>query len=242
MEENKDCPMRAFMEMLEKLVASPDVDPAVISKLVDMNELAMERRAKVAYSEAMVRAQAAMPLIIEDANNSQTRSTYAKYKTLIKYTRPIYTTEGFSMMFGEGETDKPDNIRVCLTVLHTSGHSEYFFVDIPLDLTGAKGTVNKTKTHAKGSSISYGKTYLLKMVFNLSTGKDDDDGNLAGGSPVGVTEVQVKNIKALQKKAGLSQVMFNKRLKANYGVTDIILLTLADADTLTKNLKLMGRK
>ena len=40
-----------------------------------------------------------------------------------------------------------------------------------------------TKTHAVGSAMSYGVRYLLKLVFNVAVGEDDDDGNTASGRP-----------------------------------------------------------
>ena len=41
----------------------------------------------------------------------------------------------------------------------------------------AMGTVNKTKIHASGSTLSYGRRYLLKLIFNLTTVDElDDDG------------------------------------------------------------------
>ena len=38
-----------------------------------------------------------------------------------------------------------------------------------------------TKTHAFGSGTSYGMRYLLKMIFNIAIGEEDDDGNAATG-------------------------------------------------------------
>lgn len=50
---------------------------------------------------------------------------------------------------------------------------------MPADGKGAKGGDVMTKTHAAGSAMSYGQRYLLKMIFNLAVG-DDDDGQKAG--------------------------------------------------------------
>ena len=43
---------------------------------------------------------------------------------------------------------------------------------------GAKGGDVMTKTHAAGSALTYGQRYLLKMIFNIAIGSDDD-GNAA---------------------------------------------------------------
>jgi hypothetical protein len=48
---------------------------------------------------------------------------------------------------------------------------------MPADGKGAKGGDVMTRTHATGSALSYGMRYLLKMIFNVAVGEDDDDGN-----------------------------------------------------------------
>jgi hypothetical protein len=50
---------------------------------------------------------------------------------------------------------------------------------MPADGKGARGNDVMTKTHATGSAVSYGMRYLLKMIFNVSSGEADDDGNAA---------------------------------------------------------------
>src|SRR5690606_15862485 len=51
---------------------------------------------------------------------------------------------------------------------------------MPADGKGAKGGDVMTKTHAAGSAMSYGQRYLLKLIFNVAIGENDDDGNSAG--------------------------------------------------------------
>jgi hypothetical protein len=50
---------------------------------------------------------------------------------------------------------------------------------MPADGKGARGNDVMTKTHATGAAITYGKRYLLGMIFNLAVTRDDD-GNGAG--------------------------------------------------------------
>ena len=48
-----------------------------------------------------------------------------------------------------------------------------------------------TRTHATATAVTYGRRYLLCMIFNIST--EDDDGNLAAGQaevrPTGPGEI-----------------------------------------------------
>ena len=39
-----------------------------------------------------------------------------------------------------------------------------------------EGWRRDVKTHAVGAGMSYGMRYLLKMIFNIAIGEDDDDG------------------------------------------------------------------
>ena len=182
---------------------------ADVDKLEKLMELKMRwdaNEAKKAFNSSMVLAQGEMPVVPKDKKNTQTNSMYAKYETILKYTKPIYTKHGFSLVYSEGEAKRDDEIRIVVDIMHREGHTEQRFTDIPLDMTGIKGTVNKTKTHGKGSSITYGKGYLIKMVFNIPTG-DDDNGNAAGAEYI--TEDQAFNINNLisEKKLDESKIL-----------------------------------
>ena len=67
-------------------------------------------------------------------------------------------------------------------VSHSGGHTRTYRAHVPSDGKGAKGNDAMTKTHAFGSGTSYGMRYLLKMIFNVAIGEEDDDGNAAGGA------------------------------------------------------------
>ncbi len=177
-----------MMDMFERLMTNPEVDPVKIKAFVDMREHEQDRTAEQAFNVAMCQAQKAMPIVPKDAHNGQTNSDYTRFETLLKWTKPVYTQQGFSMMFYEGDTDKKDNIRLMVDVMHDAGHCKIRFLDVPMDTTGMKGTVNKTNTHGKVSSVSYGKSTLMRMIFNIPTGQDDD-GNAAGAHAQQATQI-----------------------------------------------------
>jgi len=89
--------------------------------------------------------------------------------------------------------------------MHQDGWTKTYWTDIPLDDKGFKGTPNKTQTHAKGSSLSYGKSYLLRLIFNIPTG-DDDDGNSAGIEFI--TEDQVSQLEEMLKSTKANKEKF----------------------------------
>src|SRR6202030_1307723 len=82
--------------------------------------------------------------------------------------------------FDTDDAPLPEHVRIICDVSHPDGHSRRYHLDMPVDGKGARGGDVMTKTHAMGSGITYGKRYLLGMIFNLAIVKDDD-GNAAGG-------------------------------------------------------------
>ena len=112
--------------------------------------------------------------------NDQTGSPYARYESILNKAKPVYTNHGFALSFGTDSSPLESHIRITCSVTHEKGHSKDFFVDLPMDSTGIKGNVNKTQIHGTGSTYSYGKRYLITMIFNIEIANEDDDGVKAG--------------------------------------------------------------
>ena len=174
------------MELLAELARKTD-DPSSVVALgkaavdlqIQMERFAWEReerQAKIDFDEALNHCQSRMKRIAADMTNPQTHSRYASYAALDRAIRPIYTEEGFSISFGEDEGSTSDYI-VMLAYLSRGGITRTYRKGMPIDPKGPKGNDVMTKTHAAGSAGSYAKRYLLKDIFNLAIGEDDDDGN-----------------------------------------------------------------
>ena len=189
-----DSQANSFLSMVAALAANPEVDVAKIQQIVDIQEHILDRNAEQSFNAAMVKAQHAMPVVMKDKLNTQTQSKYSSYEAILKAAKPAYTAHGLSVMFYEGDTTKEGEIRIMADIMHEDGCVKTRFIDVPLDATGIAGKVNKTGTHAKGSSVSYGRSYLIRMIFNISTG-EDDDGNGAGSQYI--TEEQAMDLAAL---------------------------------------------
>lgn len=174
----------AVLSVIASAASDPRVDIDKLERLLQMQERMLGRQAEQEFNQAMNRAQADMRRIGADASNPQTRSRYATYAALDRFLRPIYVREGFALSFDTGETPLPDVVRVMCHVSHASGHTRTYHADMPADGKGAKGGDVMTKTHATGSAMQYGMRYLVKMIFNVAVGEDDDDGNGASGYPV----------------------------------------------------------
>lgn len=173
-----------FLAMIERAASDPRVDIDKMDRLLQMKERRDAKEAQVEYDRAMADAQEDMRPVRANLDNPQTRSKYADYSALDKVVRPIYARHGFSLSFTTAE-GAPDNcVRIVCTVAHRSGHRERPLLDMPADGKGARGNDVMTKTHATGAAITYGKRYLLGMIFNLAVTRDDDGNDADGDSDV----------------------------------------------------------
>jgi hypothetical protein len=196
--------------MMERLALNPDLPVDKLRELLNMQIEIRAIEAEREYSAAMARVQSALPVVLKDAYNDQTRSPYATVSAIAAAIKPVYTREGFSISFSEAKTEKPDHVRVRATVRHRDGHKdESPFVDVAVDKTGLKGNDNKTLTHAEGSSFTYGRRYLTCMIFDVATGLDTDgNGQKPKGEPI--SEQQAADLNALLDEVKADRVKFLK--------------------------------
>ena len=161
-------------EMIQMAVDNgADLDK--LEKLLSLQERWEANEAKKAYNVSMAIVHGKIKSVLKNKNNPQTHSKYADLDSVITQTKDAYTGEGFSVSFYEGENPYEDCVKVCADVTHSKGHTITRCYNVPLDGVGIKGNANMTKIHAKGSSTSYGRRYLLCMIFNIPT-TDDVDG------------------------------------------------------------------
>jgi hypothetical protein len=163
-------------EMIIMAAQDPHTDAAKIRELYNIKRDIEADEARATFYRAMRDCQAEMKPIVRKAVNEQTHSKYAKLEQIDKVIKPVYQKYGFAIMWNspmmEGDGKK---VNVSCKVIHTSGHAEPFTLPGPLDLTGMKGTPNKTEMHALGSSLSYLKRYLKMFIFDLQVTDEDDD-------------------------------------------------------------------
>lgn len=183
----------ALLQLIERAARDQTVDIDKMERLMAMHERMVAWDAEQAFNAAMTECQGEMRQITTDAENPQTRSKYATYAQLDRYMRPIYTRHGFSLSFDEGDSPKPDHVRVICYVSHIRGHTRNYHRDMPADGLGAKGGAVMTKTHAAGAAGSYGARYLLKGIFNVAVGEYDMDGNQPPDEDI---ETAKKNLEA----------------------------------------------
>jgi hypothetical protein len=185
-------PTQSLIHVLSRAMSDPSIDVEKVERYAALYERAIAREDEIAFNHAMKSAQEEMRPIAADANNPQTKSKYATYAALDAKVRPIYSKHGFSLSFYSGEGAPADHIRIVCKVA-CGGHTERPYIDMPADGKGARGGDVMTKTHATGAGVTYGRRYLLGMIFNLVIG-EDNDGNDASVGAEKITQKQADNL------------------------------------------------
>jgi hypothetical protein len=215
-------PTQSLIHVLSRAMSDPSIDVEKVERYAALYERAIAREDEIAFNHAMMQAQGEMRHVSADANNSQTKSKYATYAALDAKVRPIYSKHGFSCSFDTADGAPEGCIRiVCFVAL--GGHSRTYHIDMPADGKGAKGGDVMTKTHATGAGVTYGRRYLLSMIFNLVIG-EDNDGNDAGAEraaeraapppPGSVTQDQADEIRDLLESLNVKRAAFLQWAKA----------------------------
>jgi hypothetical protein len=212
---HKDAEIMTPMAMIDRALTS-GATPETLGKLMDLQERWEANQAKKTFDEAMQKAQSEMRPVLMNANNSQTNSRYATYEALDSAIRPIYTRHGFTLSFNMGDCPLEGHVRIVCEVA-CGGHSTFPHIDMPADGKGAKGGDVMTKTHATGSAVTYGRRYLLGMIFNITLTKDND-GNSMNSNPdmaLAITPDQFIELRDLLEESGSNEADMLAYVKAD---------------------------
>lgn len=167
-------PNPPMKQLIAHAVLSGTVSIEVIERLAKLQREEVEYEAMVEFNEAMHRCQEKMGVIVAESKSD--KGKFASYAQVYRIVKPIYTAEGISLSFSDGEPIAVGWLRI---ICHVSrgGYTRLYHKDMPLVTVGAKGNAVMTPIHAQGSSDSYAKRYLVADIFNLAIDKNDDDGN-----------------------------------------------------------------
>jgi hypothetical protein len=177
--------------------ADPRVDVAKMRELTELRRQLRIEEAEEAFLHALTECQREMRPVEADANNPSSKSKYATLYAVDRALRPIYVKHGFSISYNTTDSPLPAHTRV-LAYVSRGLFTRTYQYDV------------MNKTHAGGSALSYGKRYLLLMIFNVTIhrGQDrDDDGNAAGGD-LPITQAQLQELIKLADDAGADKPKF----------------------------------
>lgn len=183
-------PHQGMVTQIERIACDPNVDINKLEKLWDMQQQAQDREAAKAYNRDMAALQSEMPVITksgEIAVNGVVRSKYARFEDIVQAIQPLLDKHGFSVSF---KTEFMQGfLQIEGAVSHREGHKESTKMTLPFDDSGSKN-----KVQAIGSSVSYGKRYVLCMLLNIAASGEDDDGVKAAGDEVEKIKFQLDRL------------------------------------------------
>ncbi|WP_414499402.1 ERF family protein [Zymobacter sp. IVIA_12111.31 C1] len=175
---------QSIMPIIEKMASMPELPIDKLERMLDMQERIMNRAAQEQFNSAMAEMQAEIPAIAErgQAHNMK----YATFEDINDTVKPIMKRHGFGLTFRIKNLQGA--VEITGVLMHTAGHREETSVMLPLDTTGSKNAVQ-----AVGSSVSYGKRYVMCAMLNIATRGEDDNGASAARKPT-VTAMQAGQI------------------------------------------------
>lgn len=209
---------RNLTQVLVDAARDPKVD---VAKMNALRQFVTEQ----AWMRAMLAVQKELPPIVKTAWNPHTKSKYAKLEDVLKEIGPYVLKHNMVLTFGMDDSPKDDNYRITCDVMHIdpnpdsvhiTGHTRHYFADIGSDVVGAKGGGTKSGAQGSGSSIAYGRRYLLGLVFNLAIVGEDNDG--AGAKKVAaLTQPQLDALADLLD----GDVALTDKFLAAFGITTV---------------------
>lgn len=191
--------------MIERLAKDPSVDADKLERLFALQTRARDDEAAERYNAAILAVQRDVESVIRHLSNDQTQSKYADLGAIMRMLKPILDRNAVAVQFGTADCPKPDHVRVTSRVSH-GRHVERDFIDMPIVTTGLRGNANKTQTHATAEATTYGRRYLLCMVFNIPLA--DEDGNASSRVAKPIDQEQAAKIRELVEASGANLSAF----------------------------------
>jgi hypothetical protein len=183
-----------ILSVIQRAAADPACDIEKMERLMAMHERMQAKNAEQAFNAAMAQMQCAIPTVGEDATNAHTKNSYATLDEINYIIKPIMQSHGFAVTFKVDHAAA--GISITGILMHSAGHREQTTLLLPVDTGPGRNAVQ-----AAGSSITYGKRYVMCALLNITTGEArDDDG--AGSMPaVLVTAAQASQLAVLLAKS-----------------------------------------
>ena len=193
-----------FLAVISKAASDPNTDVAKMHGLLDVQERMMNKQAEIDFNADFSRLQSDLPRITKDSkitHSGKLISTYATYDKIDTVIRPLLIKHGFGLRFNSEPEPSGKGVIITATLSHRGGHSIVDRIPLGYDTSGAKNNVQGV-----GSTIAYGKRYLVGMLLNLVFEGEDDDGAKSGYQPL--TDQQSTIIKDLIRETGTDTQRF----------------------------------
>lgn len=203
-----DTSPQAMLQIVARAASDPNIDVEKMERLLGVQERMMAKQAEINFNRSLSTLQENLPRIRKTGQikmKGVVQSTFAKYEDIDDVIRPLLIQNGFSLRFNSRESN--GKVVITGTLAHRDGHSITDEIPLSIDASGSKNNVQGV-----GSTISYGKRYLVGMLLNLVFCGEDDDGQSAGYVPI--SDEQAAEIKDLLKETGADVKRFLEYMDA----------------------------
>lgn len=213
----------------------PGLDVAKLDALMKMQFELEKRQAEREFIEAFARLSAKLPRVkkegVIDLGPGKGKIPFAKFEDMDRILRPLLAEEGFTISFDSTQREG-GGLVVTGHLEHRAGHRRTASIPLPLDQGPGRNNLQ-----AVGSTLQYGKRYLMEMLVNLVREGADDDGN-KGGTRFAAPE-EIEELRALIEETGSDEAKFCALFNvAHLGELPVTSVTPAKNMLLTKK----GRK
>jgi hypothetical protein len=182
----------SIMAVISRAALDPLCDIDKMERLMAMHERMQARESETAFNASMAQMQVDMPTVGEGGMNKHTGNAYANIDDINRAIKPVMQKHGFAVTFKV--VHLKEGISVTGILVHAAGHREETTLLLPVDAGAGRNTVQ-----AIGSSVTYGKRYVMCALLNITTGDAQDDDGQAAEDPV-ITGHQAKQIETLLAK------------------------------------------
>lgn len=222
-------------EMLISQAITEKVPVDMLERLLAMRAELRAEQAREAFANDMADFQSACPVITKgkkvlNKDKSSVRYQYAPLEEIIKQTRDVRRTYGFSHSFDTQVSTELKEVKVICTIKHRLGHTERSEFQVPTD---PESYMNAPQKFA--SAMTYAKRYAFINAMGITLGGEDNDARTAPKNDK-YTVVQMAEIEKLGKEAGLTQAEVVQGIRKHFGVS-ITQLTATQADGVIVMLK-----
>lgn len=128
-----------------------------------------ERQAKIDFDDALNRCQSAIARIAPNRER-ENGIQWLDYAGLDKVLRPVYSQEGFALVFSDEPSPAPGRMKI-RAVLSRGGVSREYFREGPAQAGNSK----MSAADSEASAASRLQRYLVCRIFNIAVGIDRDE-------------------------------------------------------------------
>jgi hypothetical protein len=192
-------PQQNMLQVLAEISSRPNIDPAVVRQLWELQREVRQDQAKEAFTIAFLQLKRACKdirikkdgkIVYKDGKGIV---KFSRYDDIQKVVQPLLDEHGFAASFTYETITQPAlKVITVMELLHAQGHSKEFR-SVPLPPIDSSG--GKTDIQGAGSVSSYGKRYTMGPALDLIQEGDDNDGSGQDTSPLSPEQVKTVQTK-----------------------------------------------